>query len=91
MKTPLILMAAVVTLGVVYVLLPLVVHTFQRFRRRKVVTCPETEELVEVTLNAKRAALASAFHKPLLRVKNCSLWPKKKGCEEECVKGNWES
>jgi hypothetical protein len=91
METALMLMAAIIALGAVYVLLPLVIHTFQRFRRRKVVTCPETEELVEVTLKAKRAALASAFHKPLLRVKNCTLWPKKKGCEEECVKENWES
>lgn len=88
MQAPLMLIAAVVALGVIFVLLPLVAHTYQRFRNRKVITCPEEHGLAEIELDARRASLMAAFRKPLLRVKNCTLWPKKKGCAEECVKEN---
>jgi hypothetical protein len=86
METPLILIAIIVMLGLVYVVLPLVSHTYQRFRKRKVIICPETNGLAEITINARWAALTSAFRKPLLRVRGCTLWPKKKGCAEDCVK-----
>ncbi len=86
MNTPLITMAAIVALGVLFVLLPLVVHTFQRYRNRKVLRCPETQGLAEVDIDASRAAFSSAFGKAILRVKNCSLWPKRKGCGEGCLR-----
>ncbi len=86
MKTALITIAMVVALGGLYVLLPLVIHTFQRYRNKKVMTCPETEGLAEVDIDSRRAALTSAIGRPLLRIKNCTLWPKRKGCDEECIK-----
>jgi hypothetical protein len=86
MKTALITIAAVVALGALYVLLPLVINTFQRYRNKRVMTCPETGGLAEVDINSRRAALTSAIGRPLLRIKNCTLWPKKKGCDEECIK-----
>ncbi len=86
MKTALITIAAVVALGGFYVLLPLVINTFQRYRNKRVMTCPETEGLAEVDIDSRRAALTSAIGRPLLRIKNCSLWPKRKGCDEECIK-----
>ena len=86
MKTPLILVTAIIALGGIYVLLPLVVHTFQRYRNKRVMTCPETEGLAEVNIDAQRAAYSSAFGRPLLKIKNCTLWPKKKGCDEDCIK-----
>ncbi len=86
MKTALITIAMVVALGGLYVLLPLVVHTFQRYRNKRVMTCPETEGLAEVDIDSRRAAFSSAFGRPLLKIKNCTLWPKKKGCDEDCIK-----
>ncbi len=86
MKTPLILVAAIMALGGLYVLLPLVVHTFQRYRDKRLMTCPETGGTAEVNIDAQRAAYSSAFGRPLLNIKNCTLWPKKKGCDEDCVK-----
>lgn len=86
MNTPLITIAAIIALGGLFVVLPLFVHTFQRYRNKKVLKCPETGELAEVDINAPRAALSSAIGKPLLRVKNCTLWPKRKGCDEECLR-----
>jgi hypothetical protein len=79
-------MAAIITLAAVFVLLPVVVLTFQRYRKKRVLRCPETKTLAEVDIDAPRAAFSSAFGKPLLKVKNCSLWPKRKGCDEECLK-----
>ena len=86
MKTPLILAAAIIALGGLYVLLPLVIHTFQRYRNKRVMTCPETGSPAEINIDAQRAALSSAFDRPLLKIKNCTLWPKKKGCDEDCIK-----
>jgi hypothetical protein len=86
MKTALITIAAVVALGGFYVLLPLVINTFQRYRNKRVMTCPETEGLAEVDIDSRRAALTSAIGRPILRIKNCTLWPKRKGCDEECIK-----
>lgn len=91
MNTPLILIGAILALGLIYGVLPVVIHTFQRFRKRKVVTCPQTHSLAEVDLDAGHAALTSAFRKPLLRVADCSLWPEKKGCAEDCVEEHWPS
>ena len=87
MKTPLIVIAAVIAMAVLFVLLPLVVHTFQRYRKKKVVRCPQTNGLAEVDIDAPRAAFSALFGRPLLRVKNCTLWPKRKGCGDGCLKG----
>ncbi len=86
MKTALITIFMVVALGGLYVLLPLVIHTFQRYRNKRVMTCPETGGLAEVDIDSRRAALTSAIGRPILRIKNCTLWPKRKGCDEECIK-----
>ncbi len=89
-NTPLLLIAAVMMLGLLFVLLPVALHTYQRFRHRKVITCPDAHRLAEVTLKAGRAGfMATLGKKSLLRVKGCSLWPKKKGCAEQYVKENW--
>jgi hypothetical protein len=90
MKTPLvILITATVVIGLFYVVLPFTHDVYRRFRYRKVVSCPETYRLAEVRLHAAWAALTAIFRKPVLRVKSCSLWPKKKGCAESCVHENW--
>lgn len=86
MNSPWITAAAIISLGGIFVLLPLVLHTFQRYRHKKVVKCPETEGLAEVDIDASRAAISSLFGRPLLKVKNCTLWPKRKGCSEVCLK-----
>lgn len=87
MNTPFITIAAILLLAALYVLFPVVLHTFQRYRHKKVVKCPETQGLAEVEINVQLAAFSSAFGKPLLRVKGCSIWPGRWGCGQECLKG----
>jgi hypothetical protein len=86
METAWITIAAITVLGMVYVTLPIFVDYFRHYHHKRVLRCPETGGLVEVDINARRAAWSSLFGKPLLKVKNCTLWPKRKGCNERCIK-----
>lgn len=88
MDSPLIVIAAIVALGFLYVLVPVVTHTYQRYRLKRVVECPETKGLAEVDPDAGLAAFTSAFGRPLVRVKNCSVWPRQWGCQQECLKSS---
>ena len=89
MNNPITLIAGIVAFGLLFVVVPVVVDFYQRYRRRKLITCPETHGFAEVTLKTRLGALGAAFGKPILRVKSCSLWPKRIGCDEQCVKENW--
>lgn len=89
MNTPLLMMLGILAMGMLLVILPVVFDVYARYRRRRLVTCPETQELVEVQVDTRRTAWTAAFGKVMPRVKSCSLWPRKKGCEEDCVKDNW--
>ena len=80
------LIAGVVVLGSIYVIAPVLNDTYRRYRGRKTVICPETGQIAEVDLKAKQASLFSALGKQWIRVRWCSLWPRKKGCAQECVK-----
>ena len=70
MNTPWITIAAITVLGMVYVTLPIFVDYFRHYHHKRVLRCPETGGLVEVDINARRAAWSSLFGKPLLKVKN---------------------
>lgn len=79
------LIVAILAVGILFVLVPLVIHTFGRYRGSRVLACPETGEPVRLDLDATRAALTSALGRPRLRVSWCTLWPRRKGCAQECV------
>ena len=80
------LIGAIAFLGGIYVIAPVVTDTYRRYRNRRTVICPETGQIAEVDLKAVRASLMSALGKHWVRVKGCSLWPRKKGCGQECMK-----
>jgi len=86
MQTPWITVVAIVVLASLYVLFPLALHTFQRYRHKRVVECPETRGLAEIDIDAPRAAFSALFGRADLRVKNCSVWPKRWGCAQGCIK-----
>lgn len=86
MNIPWMLIAAILAVAAVYVLLPLVRHTYLRYRDRKLLRCPETGMQVDVCVDAARAAFTAAFGEPVLRVKDCALWPGREGCEQGCLR-----
>ena len=85
------LIAGLVALALYFVIAPVVTNTYRRYRNRKTIICPDTGQIVEVDLKAVRASLMSTLGKHSVRVKWCSLWPRKKGCAQECVKEDWWS
>jgi hypothetical protein len=89
MDNPFILIAGIIAVGLLFVVAPVVFDTYRRFRNRKVITCPESHGLVEVSVDPGRAAFGAAFGKAMLRITSCSLWPKKIGCARKCIKENW--
>lgn len=88
MNAPWITVSAIVGLAALYVFFPVIAHTFQRYGRKRVLRCPDATTLAEVNVDACRAAFSSALGRPLLRVRDCSLWPKRKGCRERCLSEN---
>jgi hypothetical protein len=91
MNLAFVLIAGVVAVTFYYIVLPYTLAQYRRFRYRKILACPETQGLVEVALDSRRAFFTGIFGKPVVRVKSCTLWPRKKGCAENCVKENWPS
>jgi hypothetical protein len=58
---------------------------FIQFRGRRQVLCPETGSVAIIRINALYAAVSSAVADPELYVSDCSLWPERQGCRQECV------
>lgn len=82
---PLMLIGAILALAALFILAPVTLHVYGRYRRRRALRCPETGRLTPVQINAGRAAKTSLFGEPKLRVKNCARWPEKRNCAQECL------
>jgi hypothetical protein len=88
MPSPWTIIIGILVIGVFFVLVPVVVETFLRFRIRRTVTCPETGQAAEVGIDPVKAASGSAFGRLVLRVKSCSLWPDRAGCARQCMESS---
>ncbi len=86
MAAPWIVLAAIVGIGVLYVLVPVAGAVFVRFRAPQRLMCPETGTAATVGAAAGWAAVTALFRHPILRVKRCSLWPGRSGCQEGCLR-----
>jgi type II secretory pathway pseudopilin PulG len=64
----------------------LLVRQYLRWRAVRVVTCPETQLHAAVKVNALRATRNSLRAHPALRLSECSRWPERAGCGQECLK-----
>jgi hypothetical protein len=85
MSHPGLVLVAILTLALLYVLTPLMADTLRRFRGPRMLSCPEAGGKAEVGIDTSHAALTSAFGTPSLRVKTCSLWPDREGCKQDCL------
>jgi hypothetical protein len=70
-----------ITMGRCYVFMPM----GKLFRSKKVVTCPESGQRAEILVDTNPSP-ASMPKKKRFSIRNCSLWPKRKGCTESCEK-----
>jgi hypothetical protein len=86
MTHPVFVIAAVVVAGILFVVLPWAFHVFARYRVPRDLPCPEAGGRGLVNVDATCAALTSAFGRPRLRARGCTLWPGRDGCAERCLR-----
>jgi len=59
--------------------------SWMKFRGQRVITCPETKAPAGVKVDATHAAAAVFGKAPELRLSECSRWPERAGCGQECL------
>jgi len=60
-------------------------QTYHTYREGRTVNCPETHAPVSVRFNALRAAWSSLSGSPNLRLADCTRWPERSDCGQECI------
>jgi hypothetical protein len=75
--------AVAVGVGLAF-LIQALVRAYLRYRGKRVVTCPETEQYAAVHVDAMHAAVTSLSGVPELRLTSCSRWPEREGCPQDC-------
>jgi hypothetical protein len=78
--------AAVAVLVSMYVVLRKPVREYVAMRGRRVVTCPENQQPAAVRVDAVHAAISATRGFQDLHLEQCSRWPEKAGCGEECLR-----
>jgi len=73
------------TLGVGYVAF-YAIRAYLRFSGTRLVTCPETNQAAAVQMDARHAAAESFLNRPHFRLSDCSRWPQRLGCGQECLR-----
>jgi hypothetical protein len=58
---------------------------FHAYREGRTVDCPETQAPVSVRFNALRAAWTGLAGPPKLRLADCTRWPERADCGQECI------
>jgi 5-methylcytosine-specific restriction endonuclease McrA len=62
------------------------VRAFFAYRGQRLITCPETQKAAAVDVAAGEAAVGAFLSEPTLRLKECSRWPERQDCGQECLK-----
>jgi hypothetical protein len=77
-------LAGLALVAIVFVVAPVAGGVYLRLRKPRLVSCPETHSPAMVGLDAAYAAWTAAFRWPRLRVRSCTLWPRRAGCSQRC-------
>lgn len=76
----------VVAAGVLFLMPALWVREiYNHYRGSRAVSCPESHRQVAVSIDALHAAVTGFFDKPDLRLAQCTLWPMRFHCGQECI------
>ncbi|HYM11808.1 MAG TPA: hypothetical protein VEU62_13820 [Bryobacterales bacterium] len=86
MDTGVWIIAAMLLAVALYPVVWLLVRSYLNWRGTRVVTCPETKQFAAVEVDARGAAVSGLFGKPALRLSDCSRWPERWDCGQECVR-----
>jgi hypothetical protein len=77
---------AVVLIVLFFFLTRFVAGAYWRYRGKRVITCPDSKQPAAVEINAGRALRTAAMGKLELRLSECSRWPEKENCGQECLR-----
>lgn len=83
--TYILLVLAVAALAAVAFELKRASRAYLKFRGERIITCPENHQPAAVRVAAGKAALEATLHAPHLNLSECSRWPAKAGCGQECL------
>ena len=61
------------------------VRAFFDYRGKRLITCPETHKTEAVDVDAREAAFGAFLSEPTLHLKQCSRWPERQDCGQECL------
>ncbi|MFY9791929.1 MAG: hypothetical protein WAJ99_12140 [Candidatus Sulfotelmatobacter sp.] len=61
------------------------VKAYFAYRGKRLVTCPETHQTVAVDVAAGEAAASAFLSEPVLHLKECSRWPERENCGQDCL------
>jgi hypothetical protein len=59
---------------------------YWQMRGKRLVTCPETKQPAAVDVDARQAGWKAALHAPELRLTDCSRWPERHDCGQQCLR-----
>jgi hypothetical protein len=84
MKYILLVLVAAIAVGVIFEVTR-ALRTYFKFRGKRIITCPENHEPAAVRVAAGKAAVEATLRAPHLNLSECSRWPEKAGCGQECL------
>jgi len=61
-------------------------RSYFKFRGKRLITCPENEKPAAVSVDARRAGVEALVETPHLRLSECSRWPEKRDCGQQCLR-----
>jgi len=61
-------------------------RTYLQFRGKRLVTCPENHQTAAVELDARQAAREAFTQKPPMHLSECTRWPDRKDCGQQCLR-----
>ena len=62
------------------------IRVYFRFRGTRLVTCPETHKPAVVQVAARSMGMQAVLDEPCLRLSECSRWPMRQGCGQDCLR-----
>ena len=87
MSAPILLGIAILAAVVGVILFHIVpaVQTYFTYRGKRLITCPETRKTAAVDVAARKAAASTFVGEPKLRLDQCSRWPERQHCGQDCL------
>ena len=61
------------------------IRAYFEYRGKSLITCPETHKPEAVDVAAGEVAVGAFLSEPTLRLKECSRWPERQDCGQECL------